>query len=181
MTNQNEQTTNGEAMTPQQQVSTTDIVADLTRVLVEHGLRQEASVRSMAEALQHKHFELRMAHKAMDEGDRRIGELQDQNGNLRELLADGFALLGKGFCFGNGQITSEWQSRVQAWADRFNEAGLFATYWNLTDEHKLPPVHVDDEEDPSDADVEALPQNKCGPGCEHCPDGGLHPIAPSAG
>lgn len=145
-------TTNGEAMTPAAPQTTVALVGEVVHAFAAHGVGLERRLEQAEQGARNLGLQLRMAHKAMDEGERRIGELQDKNGRMFELLVDAFALLGKGFCFGNGQITPEWQSRVQAWADRFNEAGLFATVWHLTDEHKLPPVHVDDDlgEDTSD-------------------------------
>lgn len=172
-----DQNQNGEGMTPTPQVRTTDIVADLTRVLVEHGLRLERNIEGMAEALQRKHFELRMAQKAMDEGERRIGELQDEAHRLTTMVEQSLGLLveAKGMLRPFDQEDTkkiEWLAKC---------AGARAE-WDAM--HGTQPAQTD-----AQRQTEGMPMPEqptwdgptCGPTCDHAPDGGNHPAVPSAG
>lgn len=133
-----DQAQNGEAMTPTPQVRTTDIVADLTRVLVEHSLKLEGHIgdlqaghRALTWAKAGVEENLAGAHEKADRASQHIGELQ-------QLAFEAFALVGAAFSRGSQPITNEWMHAAEAWAERWHSRFPAEGHRHLTDGTPLP-------------------------------------------
>lgn len=147
MTSQSEPTTqNGEAMTPQPLPTTAQFIGDVLRAFTEHGMAMERSRDDAATGARNLGFQLRMAHQAMDEGERTIGQRNERINQLEGLLEEAYSLLGQGFCFGSAGITSEWQQRVEVWDQRFRAA---VPDWphHLTQVPALPDAYTDPDDE----------------------------------
>lgn len=85
---------NEEAMTPDDTGPTTvQFVGDVLRAFTEHGLAWERKANNATALSQGLLRRQRMAHKAMDEADRRIGELQETVKERDTLLYEMWALI----------------------------------------------------------------------------------------
>lgn len=143
MTNQN-----GEAMTPNrpQPPSTANLIGQMTQAWTEQCLGLERDLAQAEQSARHLGSQLQMAHRAMDEGERTIGERNDRIHQLESLLEEAYALLGQGFCFGSAGITSDWQQRVEVWDGRFREV---VPGWphHLTQVPALPDAYTDPDDE----------------------------------
>lgn len=140
-------TQQGETPNGGQPFSMADMVGFMMRDLFSHGINMEEHLMQARQGAQNLGLQLQMAHRAMDEGERTIGERNERINQLEGLLEEAYALLGQGFCFGSAGITSEWQQRVEVWDQRFRAA---VSDWphHLTDTPALPDAYTDPEEEP---------------------------------
>lgn len=144
------QSQNGEAMTPSDQPQTiASLVGEVVHAFVAHGFNTERTLEQADQGARNLGLQLRLAHKAVDERERHITELQDRLDRLEGISENAFALVGAAFSQGSLPITPEWQDAASAWADQFSAAcpGWTAS---LTDGLPLPymylrPVQTDAE------------------------------------
>lgn len=83
-----------------QRFSMADMVGFMMRDLFSHGINMEEHLMQARQGAQNLGLQLRMAHRAMDEGERRIGELQqralqsdEREDDLRTQLGNALGLL----------------------------------------------------------------------------------------
>ena len=176
-------TQNGEAQTPSggQPFSMADMVGFMMRDLFSHGINMEEHLVEAQTGARNLAVQLRMAHQAIDERERSIGELQDSLNRVCDLVQEAFALVGAAFSRGSQPITIEWMRAAEVWAERWHGTFPNEAHRHLTDGTPLPyaqPVQTDAQ--PTEAvNPTCTKGGHLTSSCEHAPDDTTTPAPPA--
>lgn len=169
-----DQTQNGEAQTPtkQEPMTTARLVGEVVHAFTAHGMAVEKDLEQAQQGARNLGLQLRMAHRSMDEGERRIGELTDAGVYAVVMLEEAIRILGNGRPQDTHHSPEQWYDERSTLVQQWSE-------WDMPAALRPQPAQTDAE--PTEAVQGTWTGPTCGEQCQHAPDGGNHPSAPPAG